>query len=82
MIYRQRNQIVHKASYDNTLLNYYISKLQFVATVFLRDLLVNIPKDRSIDNFILNQYIKVEKIRNIIKNNSENSPEELLKIKT
>lgn len=78
MIYRQRNQIVHKASYDTTLLNYYISKLQFVTTVFLRDLIANMPNEKSINNFILNQYIKVEKIRNIIKNNSVASPEEIL----
>lgn len=78
MIYRQRNQIVHKASYDTTLLNFYISKLQFVTTVFLRDLIANMPNEKSINNFILNQYIKVEKIRNIIKNNSVASPEEIL----
>lgn len=78
MIYRQRNQIVHKASYDNTLLNYYISKLQFVATVFLKDLIANIPEEKSINNFILNQFIKVEKIRNIIKNNSLITPKEIL----
>lgn len=78
MIYRQRNQIVHKASYDNSLLDYYISKLQFVVMVFLRDLIVNLPKEKSINNFILNQYIKTEKIRSMIKNNSVNRPEELL----
>ena len=78
MIYRQRNQIVHKASYDNSLLDYYISKLQFVVMVFLRDLIVNLPKEKSLNNFILNQYMKSEKIRSIIKNNAVNSPEELL----
>ena len=78
MIYRQRNQIVHKASYDNSLLDYYISKLQFVVMVFLRDLIVNLPKEKSLNNFILNQYIKSEKIRSMIKNNAINSPEELL----
>ena len=78
MIYRQRNQIVHKASYDNSLLDYYISKLQFVVMVFLRDLIVNLPKEKSLNNFILNQYMKSEKIRSMIKNNAINSPEELL----
>lgn len=46
--------------------------------VFLRDLIVNLPKDKSLNNFILNHYIKSEKIRSIIKNNAINSPEELL----
>lgn len=75
----QLQQIFHIiSSYDNSLLGYYISKLQFVVMVFLRDLIVNLPKDKSLNNFILNHYIKSEKIRSIIKNNAINSPEELL----
>lgn len=60
MIYRQRNQIVHNAKYDNTLIEYNIAQVQSITTIVLSVLLNEINEYCSIKDVALDFYIKSE----------------------
>ena len=60
MIYRQRNQIVHNAKYDNTLIEYNIAQAQSITTIVLSVLVNEINEHFSIKDVALDFYIKSE----------------------
>lgn len=60
MIYRQRNQIVHNAKYDNTLIEYIIAQAQSVTTIVLSVLVNEINEHTSIKDVALDFYIRSE----------------------
>ena len=60
MIYRQRNQIVHNAKYDNTLIEYNIAQVQSITTIVLSVLVNEINEHCSIKDVALDFYIKSE----------------------
>ena len=60
MIYRQRNQIVHNAKYDNTLIEYNIAQAQSITTIVLSVLVKEINEHSSIKDVALDFYIRSE----------------------
>ena len=60
MIYRQRNQIVHNAKYDNTLIEYNIAQAQSITTIVLSVLVNEINEHSSIKDVALDFYIRSE----------------------
>ena len=60
MIYRQRNQIVHNAKYDNTLIEYNIAQAQSITTIVLSILVNEINEHSSIKDVALDFYIRSE----------------------
>ncbi len=60
MIYRQRNQIVHNAKYDNTLIEYNIAQVQSITTIVLSVLVNEINEHSSIKDVALDFYIRSE----------------------
>ena len=60
MIYRQRNQIVHNAKYDNTLIEYNIAQAQSITTIVLFVLVNEINEHSSIKDVTLDFYIRSE----------------------
>ena len=60
MIYRQRNQIVHNAKYDNTLIEYNIAQAQSITTIVLFVLVNEINEHSSIKDVALDFYIRSE----------------------
>lgn len=60
MIYRQRNQIVHNARYDKTLIEYNIAQIKSIVTIVLVDLLNALEHSNSLKDVIMNFYIKYE----------------------
>lgn len=60
MIYRQRNQIVHNAKYDNTLIEYNIAQAQSITTIVLSALVNEINEHSSIKDVALDFYIRSE----------------------
>lgn len=60
MIYRQRNQIVHNAKYDNTLIEYNIAQAQSITTIVLSVLVNEINENSSIKDVALDFYIRSE----------------------
>lgn len=60
MIYRQRNQIVHNARYDKTLIEYNIAQIKSIVTMVLVDLLKSLEKGTSLKDVIMDYYIKYE----------------------
>lgn len=60
MIYRQRNQIVHNAKYDNTLIEYNIAQAQSITTIVLSVLVNEINEHSSIKDVALDFYIRLE----------------------
>ena len=60
MIYRQRNQIVHNAKYDNTLIEYNIAQAQSITTMVLSVLVNEINEHSSIKDVALDFYIRSE----------------------
>lgn len=60
MIYRQRNQIVHNATFDETLIEFNIAQIQSIVTMVLYDLINGLKSEPSLKNVILDSYIKAE----------------------
>lgn len=71
MIYRQRNQIVHNATFDKTLMEFNIAQIKSIVTMVLFDLLNGLKNEPSLKNVILDSYIKAE--QDLYLANSENN---------
>lgn len=60
MIYRQRNQIVHNATYDKTLIEFNIAQIQSIVTMVIYDILHGLKNEPSLSNVIMDIYVKTE----------------------
>ena len=60
MIYRQRNQIVHNATYDKTLIEFNIAQIKSIVLMVLYDLLNGLKKEESLEKIIMDYYIQAE----------------------
>ena len=60
MIYRQRNQIVHNATYDKTLIEFNIAQIQSIVTMVIYDILHGLKNEPSLSNVIIDIYVKTE----------------------
>lgn len=60
MIYRQRNQIVHNATYDETMIKFNIAQIKSITTIVIYDLFKGLKEKKSLDKAILDIYIQAE----------------------
>ena len=68
LIYRQRNQIVHNATYDETMIEFNISQIKSIATIVLYDLFNALKVKKSLEKAILDIYIQSEQDLFLAKN--------------
>ena len=61
MLYRQRNQIVHNASYDKNLMEFYIAQIKSITTIVLCTIVYSLKNAKSLEKVLLNLYIDSEK---------------------
>ena len=60
LIYRQRNQIVHNATYDETMIDFNIAQIKSITTIVLYDLFNALKVNKSLEKAILDKYIQSE----------------------
>lgn len=68
LIYRQRNQIVHNATYDETMIEFNISQIKSITTIVLYDLFNALKVKKSLEKAILDIYIQSEQDLFLAKN--------------
>ena len=61
MIYRFRNLIVHNAYFDNTLLPYFVWKIQGLTGDLIRKIISNYSFDKDLSEILIGFYLKKEK---------------------
>jgi hypothetical protein len=66
MIYRFRNLIVHNAHFDNTLLKYYVWKINQFSNNFLKSIIKNLDKEKTLEDIIFSIQTKKEHFFNEI----------------
>lgn len=67
MLYRQRNQIVHNAIYDKTLVEFNIIQIKSIVMAVLFDFIEGVKNEKSINNFLMNMYVNSEKYLHLMK---------------
>ncbi len=60
MIYRQRNQIVHNASFDEILIDFHINQLQSITTIIFYDLFKIMKTGKNLEQSVLDIYLNSE----------------------
>ena len=71
MLYRQRNQIVHNAIYEKTLVEFNITQIKSIVVAVLFDFIEGLKKEKSINAFLMNMYVNSEKNLHLIKQNKD-----------
>ena len=73
MIYRQRNQIVHNATFDKTLMEFNIAQIKSIVTMVLFGLLNGLKNEPSLKNVILDSLYQSRTEQDLYLANSENN---------
>ena len=60
MIYRQRNQIVHNASFDEILIDFHINQLKSITTIIFYDLFKIMKSGKNLEQSVLDIYLNSE----------------------